>query len=64
MTKFTAVVLWPIVYILDVLSWLLRFQAFKEARDTSNKLFKRIMYRNKGFFEAGDTSNSPILTDK
>jgi hypothetical protein len=64
MTKFTAVILWPIVYILDVLSWLLRFQTFKEARDTSNKLFKRIMHRNKGFFEAGDSSNSPIFTDK
>jgi hypothetical protein len=43
---------------------LLRFQTFKEARDTSNKLFKRIMHRNKGFFEAGDSSNSPIFTDK
>lgn len=42
MTKFTAVVLWPIVYILDILSWLLKFQTFKEARDTSNKLFNRL----------------------
>ncbi|MHB8209264.1 hypothetical protein, partial [Mucilaginibacter sp.] len=64
MTKFTAVILWPIVYILDVLSWLLGFQAFKDARDTSNKLFKRIMQRNKSFFEAGDSPNSRILTDK
>jgi hypothetical protein len=63
MTKFTAVILWPVVYVLDILSYLLRFQAFKEARDTSNKLFKRIMDRNKGFFEAGDSSNSPIVTD-
>jgi hypothetical protein len=63
MTKFTAVILWPVVYILDALSWLLKFQTFKEARETSNKLFKRIMDRDKSFFEAEDRANSSILID-
>jgi len=63
MSKFTAVILWPVVYVLDVLSWLFRFQTFKEARDLSNKLFKRIMARNTNVFERGGNVGSSISAD-
>jgi len=63
MSKFTAIILWPVVYILDVLSFLLRFQTFKEARDLSNKLFKRVMTRNTKLFERGGNINSPISAE-
>ncbi|WP_461453313.1 hypothetical protein [Mucilaginibacter sp.] len=63
MSKFTAVILWPVVYVLDVLSWLFRFQTFKEARDLSNILFKRIMARNTKVFERGGNVGSSISAD-
>jgi hypothetical protein len=61
MTKFTAIALWPLVYILDALSYFLGFQTFGEARKTSNKLFKQLTHQDNSLF--GKSSNSSILID-
>lgn len=63
MTKFTAIILWPIVYVLDVLSFLLGFQTFKEARDLSNRLFKRIIDHDRVICKTDIKANSAIFTD-
>jgi hypothetical protein len=46
MTKFTALILWPVVYVLDVGIVLIGAQTFKESRAVSKAHLKRILNQN------------------
>jgi hypothetical protein len=43
MTKFTATIIWPWVYVLDFIISLTSDQTFKESRDISEEYYKRIV---------------------
>jgi len=47
MNRLKAVILWPLVYILDILIGIIGKQTFKQSRKISKAHFNRIMNRQK-----------------
>jgi hypothetical protein len=60
MTKFTAIVLWPIVYVLDIGIAITGAQTFKEARVASRRKLAKILNK-KEFSEDYSTSNNTFV---
>ena len=54
MSRFRAIALWPLVFILDAVIGLIGKQTFKESRRISNVRFNKIMTREKASIITSD----------